>query len=86
MGRGAYAARPEIWFSLKGLLALACFKARLCFVNYIYTAFAAHDATIAVAALKGAKRVLDFHSHSPIHGRRSRRLKFAFGGAEIWWA
>ena len=49
-------------------LALARFEAWLGFVDNIDAAFAAHNAAIAVAALEGAKRVLDFHSLSPILG------------------
>jgi hypothetical protein len=42
-------------------LTLTCFKARLCFVDHINTALTAYHTTIAVAALKRAKRVFDLH-------------------------
>jgi hypothetical protein len=57
---------PKFLVFQKVSLTLARFKTRLSFVDHVYAAFTAHNAAIAVAALKGAKRVLDFHSHSPI--------------------
>ena len=47
--------------TLHRLLTLACFKTWLCFVDHIDTAFTAYHTTIAVAALKRAKRVFDLH-------------------------
>ncbi len=48
--------------------ALAGFETWLGFVDHINPALTAHNAAIAVTRLKGAKRILDFHSLSPISG------------------
>ena len=48
--------------TLNQRLTLTCFKTRLCFVDHINTALTAYHTTIAVAALKRAKRVFDLHS------------------------
>ena len=47
--------------TLNQRLTLTCFKTRLCFVDHINTALTAYHTTIAVAALKRAKRVFDLH-------------------------
>jgi hypothetical protein len=42
-------------------LTLACFEAALGFVDYVYSAFTAHHAAVAVAVLQRAQRVFNLH-------------------------
>ena len=53
--------RDGIFKTLHQRLTLARLKARLCFIYNINTALTAYHTTIAVAALKRAKRVFDLH-------------------------
>jgi hypothetical protein len=42
-------------------LTLTGFEPALCFVNYVYAAFATHNAAITVPVLKRAERIANFH-------------------------
>jgi hypothetical protein len=53
--------RDGIFKTLHQRLTLTRLKTGLCFIDNIHTAFAAYHTTIAVAALKRAKRVFDLH-------------------------
>jgi hypothetical protein len=48
--------------------ALTCLETWIRFIDNVNTALTANNAAIAVTRLKGAKRILDFHSLSPISG------------------
>jgi|GEM_PF-6078731 hypothetical protein len=51
------------------LLTLTGLEARLCFVDHINTALAAHDTTVAVTRLQRAERVFNLHRSSPLTRR-----------------
>ena len=53
---------------MSGRSALTCLETWVRFVDHVNTALTANNATIAVTRLKGAKRIFDFHSLSPISG------------------
>jgi len=53
---------------VSGLSALTRFETRMGFVDDVNAAFTTDNTAIAMTRLQGAKRVLDFHSLSPISG------------------
>lgn len=53
---------------MSGQSALTCLETWVRLVDDVNTALTANNAAIAVTRLKGAKRILDFHSLSPISG------------------